>query len=73
MNAADLRAYKRRWKMVAAVDQQELVQTSPAQRFADVAMLMSVARALEGSTDGDDEEVEQVRRRWKLLAERMGV
>ena len=72
MNPADLRAYKKRWEMVAAVEQQELAQTSPAQKFADVAMLMNVARALGESTDGD-EEVEQVRRRWNLLADRMGV
>jgi hypothetical protein len=72
VNAADIRAYKKRWEMVAEVEREELARTSPAQKFADVAMLMGVARALGGSTDGD-EEVEQVRRRWALLAERMGV
>ena len=72
MNPADLRAYKKRWELVAAVEQEELAQSTPAQKFADVAMLMDVARALGDSTDGD-EEVDLVRRRWNLLAERLGV
>ena len=74
MNADDLRAYKQRWELVAEVERQELERMSPAQKFADQAMLLGVARALGGSTDEDeDEETEQVRRRWNLLAERMGV
>jgi hypothetical protein len=72
MNRADIRAYKKRWETVAAVERDELTQTTPAQRFADTAMLMKVARALGGSSD-EDEEVEQVRRRWNLLAARLGV
>jgi hypothetical protein len=72
MNADDIRAYKKRWEMVAEVEQEELAQMSPTQKFADLGMLMGVARALGGSTDAD-EEVEQVRRRWNLLAERLGV
>lgn len=74
MNADDIRAYKKRWEMVAEVEQDELARMTPAQKFADLALLMGVARALEGSPDVDvDEEVEQVRRRWNLLAERLGV
>ena len=72
MNADDLRAYKKRWEKVAEVEQRELARMSPAEKFADLAMLMSVARALGGSNDAD-EEVDEVRRRWNLLAERMGV
>jgi hypothetical protein len=72
MNADDLRAYKLRWKLVAEVEREEIARLSPAQKFADLAMLMGVARALAGSTD-EDEETAQVRRRWNLLAERMGV
>ncbi|MFT3770254.1 MAG: hypothetical protein QM820_32905 [Minicystis sp.] len=72
MNADDIRAYKKRWELVAAVERQEVEQMSAAQKFADVGMLMRVARALDSSPDMDD-EVEQVRRRWALLAERMGV
>lgn len=71
MNPADIRAYKKRWELVAAVERDELARTSAAQKFADTGMLMEVARALAGATD--DDEVAQVRRRWKLLAERMGV
>lgn len=72
MNADDLRAYKKRWEMVAEIEQEELARMSPAKKFADLAMLMGVARSL-GSGAGQDEEVEQVRRRWNLLAERLGV
>lgn len=71
MNADEIRAYKKRWEMVAEVEREELARMSTAQKFADLAMLMGVARALDDSTDRDD-EVEQVRRRWNLLAERMG-
>ena len=71
MNPEDIRAYKKRWEMVAEVEREELERMSPAQKFRDLAMLMGVARALDGSTDMD-EEVEQVRRRWNLLAERRG-
>jgi hypothetical protein len=71
VNADEIRAYKKRWEMVAEVEREELARMSTAQKFADLAMLMGVARALDDSTDRDD-EVEQVRRRWNLLAERMG-
>ena len=73
MNADDIRAYKKRWEMVAEVEQDELARMTPTQKFADLALLMGVARALEGSPDVHEEEVEQVRRRWNLLAERLGV
>lgn len=63
MSADDIRSYKRRWEMVAEVEQRELERMSPAQKFADISMLLDVARALESSAEGD-EEVEQVRRRW---------
>ncbi|WP_437747799.1 hypothetical protein WME73_24410 [Sorangium sp. So ce302] len=72
MNADDIRAYKKRWEMVAEVEQEELEAMSPAKKFCDLAMLMGVARGLGGSIDAD-KEVEQVRRRWNLLAERLGV
>ncbi|KYG03063.1 hypothetical protein BE21_53485 [Sorangium cellulosum] len=72
MNADDIRAYKKRWEMVVEVEQAELAAMSPAEKFRDVAMLMGVARALDSSTDAD-KDVEQVRRRWTLLAERLGV
>jgi hypothetical protein len=72
MDANEIRAYKKRWELVAEVEREELERMSPAQKFADLGMLMGVARALDGSVDEDD-EVDQVRRRWNLLAERMGV
>jgi hypothetical protein len=72
MNAADVRAYKLRWELVAEAEREELERMSPAQKFADLAMLVEVAHALGGATS-EDEATEQVRRRWNLLAERMGV
>ena len=66
----DVRAYKRRWELVAEMERQEVQRMSPAQKFADQAMLMDVARALGGAADEEDEETLQVRRRWNLLAER---
>jgi hypothetical protein len=72
MNADDIRAYKKRWELVAEVEKEELDAMSPAKKFADLASLMTLARALGGVTDAE-KEVEQVRRRWNLLAERLGV
>ena len=71
MNAADARAYMNRWGLVAEVERDELARKTPAQKFADTAMLMSLAYALGGSTH-TDEQVEEVRRRWTRLAELLG-
>lgn len=70
MNADDLRAYRKRWELVAEVERTEVEQMSPAQKFADIATLMQMARALGGAEE-EDEGVKQVRRRWCLLVERM--
>ena len=72
MNADDLRAYKNRWALVAEVEQAELAQMSAAEKFADTAMLMRVARSLGGLSEDEDDGVLEVRRRWNLLAERLG-
>ena len=74
MNADDLRAYKNRWALVAEVEQAELAKMSAAEKFADTAMLMRVARSLGGLSEDEDEDegVLEVRRRWNLLAERLG-
>jgi hypothetical protein len=72
MNAAELRAYKNRWALVAEVEQAELAKMSAAEKFADTAMLMRVARSLGGLSEDEDEGVLEVRRRWNLLAERLG-
>jgi hypothetical protein len=72
VNPDDIRAYKKRWELVAAVEQSEVARMSPAQKFADLSMLMNVARAL-GAPEGEDAEVDAVRQRWCLLAERMGI
>jgi hypothetical protein len=73
MNADDLRAYKNRWALVAEVERAELAKMSAAEKFADTAMLMRVARSLGGLSEDEDDGVIEVRRRWNLLAERMGV
>jgi hypothetical protein len=74
MNADDLRAYRNRWALVEQVERAELAKMSAAEKFADTAMLMRVARSLGGlSADEEDEGVLEVRRRWNLLAERLGV
>ena len=72
VNADDLRAYKRRWEIFAEFEREEIARASAAQKLADVAMLMAAARALDPSTEEDD-ETQQVRRRWNLLADRLGV
>jgi hypothetical protein len=74
MNADELRAYRNRWALVAEVERAELTKMTAAQKFADTAMLMRVARSLAGSSASEEDEgVLEVRRRWNLLAERMGV
>jgi hypothetical protein len=72
VDANEIRAYKKRWEMVAQVEREELERMCAMQKFADLGMLMGLARSLAGSAEVDD-EVEHVRRRWNLLAERMGV
>ncbi len=73
MNADDLRAYKNRWALVAEVERLELAKMSATEKFADTAMLMRVAHSLGGLSEDEDEGVLEVRRRWNLLAERLGV
>jgi hypothetical protein len=70
--ADEIRAYSKRWEKVAEVERAELERMSPAQKLADLSLLMEFARKL-GGEDEVDKDVEQVRRRWNLLAERMGV
>lgn len=73
MNADELRAYRNRWAMVEEVERVELVNMTAAEKFADAAMLMRVTRSLGGISEEEDEGVWEVRRRWNLLAERLGV
>lgn len=71
MDPRDAQAFKQRWKRVAAAEREELARMSAAQKFADIGMLMSVARSLDGSAD-ENAGAAAVRRRWNLLVERMG-
>lgn len=59
--------------MVEEVEQAELTKMSAAEKFADTAILMRVARSLGELSDEEDEGVLEVRQRWNLLVERMGV
>lgn len=74
MNADELRAYRNRWAMVEEVERAELAKMTAAEKFADAAMLMRIARSLGGTSgEEEDEGVWEVRRRWNMLAERLGV
>lgn len=73
MNADDLRAYRKRWDLVEEVERAELAKMSASEKFADTAMLMRLAHSLENLSDEDDKGIWEVRRRWNLLAERIGV
>lgn len=71
MKAAQARAYMNRWKLVAEVEREELARMTPAEKFADIGRLMELAHTL-GSSTHTDEQVDEVRRRWVRLVERMG-
>lgn len=71
MNAADAHAYVNRWKVVAEAEREERARATLAEKFRDTGMLMELAYALGGTTH-TDEQVEEVRRRWVRLGERMG-
>jgi hypothetical protein len=66
----DIRAYKQRWELVAAVERDELRRMTLEQKLADAAMLMDTARRLGWETH-TAAEIEEVRARWNLLVERM--
>jgi len=57
---------------VAEIERAEVERMSPAQKFADLCMLVDVRRGLGGSAEADD-GVALVRKRWGLLVERLGV
>jgi hypothetical protein len=70
MRPEDVRAYRERWALVAAHQREELRRTTPEEKFEQLAMLMAVARALGGASRNED-DVTEIRRRWKLLAKRL--
>lgn len=69
MRPEDIRAYKKRWELVAEVDRQALRRMTLSQKFADLAALMETART-HGWETHTPEEIEAVRARWNLLVER---
>jgi hypothetical protein len=70
MNASDARAYMDRWQLVAEVERAELARRTPAEKFADIGVLMDLAGALGGATH-TDEQIAEVRRRWVQLVDRL--
>ena len=70
MRPEDVRAYKKRWALVAEYQREELRRITPEERFEQLAMLMAVARALEGAKKNED-DVTEVRERWNLLVKRL--
>jgi hypothetical protein len=69
MRAEDVRAYKKRWDLVAEYQREELRKMTPAQKFEQLAMLVETARRLKWTTH-TDAEIAGVRERWNRLAER---
>ncbi|MCZ6795023.1 MAG: hypothetical protein O7J95_15580 [Planctomycetota bacterium] len=72
MNPDDIRAYSRRWKMVAERERRELRSTPPERKLEQLAALMNTARKLDWQTT-DPREVAAVRERWKRLQVLCGV
>lgn len=70
MRPEDVRAYRKRWSLVAAYQREELSRTTPAAKFQQLAMLMAVARALGGASRNED-DVTEIRKRWALLAKKL--
>ena len=71
MRGDDLRAYKLRWELVAARERAASERLDASEKFAQLAMLMSFARA-QGTREANAEiEIEGVRKRWNLRVERL--
>ncbi len=66
MSKADLRAWMDRWKVVNAIEREELQNTPIETRFLQVAAMMRMARAFGWDAESQG-EVEQVREIWVRL------
>lgn len=70
MTRADARAYAERWKLVEAMQQQELLAMTPSEKFHQLCDLMEWAKAFGWEASLAAEE-QQVRERWNLLRSRL--
>ena len=62
-----LAAYRRRWQVVAEFEAAERRTVSPAERWQQMNALLRLALALELPLAGDNQEADEVRRRWNRL------
>ena len=62
-----LAAYRRRWQAVAEFEAAERRAASPAERWQQMNALLRMALALELPLADDDQEADEVRRRWNKL------
>ncbi len=63
---SDAVAFRRRWEMVNAFEEQELRALSVDEKLAQLAMLMRLARELDW-TEALEREASKVRNRWNKL------
>jgi transcriptional regulator with XRE-family HTH domain len=66
LTRGEAQAYKRRWEAVNAAEREELASTPVADKFRQVAALLSSGEKL-GWTEALAAEEEQVRQRWARL------
>jgi hypothetical protein len=70
LNKAALTAYKNRWAAVSKIEQDELRQSSIAERWRTLNALVRMADGLNLSRLEDEVQISAVRNRWALLRER---
>ncbi len=63
---SDAVAFRRRWEMVNAFEEEELRALSVDEKLAQLAMLMRLARELDW-TETLEREASKVRNRWNKL------
>ena len=67
MKVEQLRAYRNRWKAVAAIEKEEQRQANLEFRWRQLNTLLTMATASELKTNLNQGKVDSVRRRWNLL------
>lgn len=69
---ADLRIWRDRWKLLRAVEVEELRRLSPAEKLRQLVELHADARAFGLIRDGDDDRL-RLDSPWSRLRKRCGV
>jgi hypothetical protein len=62
----DAVAFRKRWKMVNAIQEEELRALSPDEKLGQLSMLMTLAKELDW-TEALAREASKVRNRWNKL------